>query len=29
MDQYLDLKKAYYEKAAENLGISLSTDEQS
>jgi hypothetical protein len=29
MDQYLDLKKAYYVKKAEELGASLSTDEQS
>ena len=29
MDQYLDLKKAYYEKAADNLGTSSSTEEES
>ncbi len=29
MDQYLDLKKAYYEKAAEDLGMSSSTGEES
>ena len=29
MDQYLEFKKGYYEKAAENLGTSSSTDEES
>jgi hypothetical protein len=29
MDQYLDLKKAYYEKAADDLGMSSSTGEES
>ncbi len=29
MDQYLNLKKAYYEKAADGLGLSPPPDEES
>ena len=29
MDQFLDLKKAYYEMKAEELGASSSSDEES